>query len=201
MQANFQQLAEAIIDNGWYKRGHFKLSSGRESDFYIDLRPCMLSTRYVHHITGSLLDVLFPRIGLQSGDLLCGVITSGLFLTGAMLQRLTSHREVSAIYCRTEHRMHGVKRDIEGEFKEDQPVVLIDDVATSGKSLMKVVDILRRNQLIVKAALVVVDREEGARELLKVADVQLFSCLTVADLDRVSADMVAKKAANEALGR
>jgi len=177
-------LIKAIIDNGWFKKGQFKLSSGKESDFYIDMRPCMLQSRTIHLITTCFTQLLTQHsLELTRNDLFCGVITSGLFLTGAMLQRLSvTWAAINAIYVRTEHRMHGSLRDIEGIYKAGQRVILIDDVATTGKSLCKVRDILVSHNLHVAACAVIVDREEGAEEAL---GVPLLSILKVSDLKTI----------------
>ena len=178
-----ETLALAIVRNGWYKSGDFTLSSGAKSDYYIDLRPCMLSSARVHLMTICLTQTLMRDVGLVRGDLICGVITSGLFLAGALLQKLgMTAVEPHAIYCRTEHRTHGLIRAIEGGFHPGQSVVLIDDVATSGGSLDRVRKILVDAGLIVKAAVVVVDRNEGGAELLGESGVPLYSVLTVDEL-------------------
>lgn len=176
-------LAEAIKQNSWYKTGKFLLSSGKESDFYINLRPCLLSSKHLHLVTTCMVNALVREVQIQRGDLLCGVITSGLIMMGTMLQRLsTSAIDLNGLYVRTEHRMHGTRRNIEGEFKPGQSVILIDDVATTGLSLVKVIEILISEGIPVKAALVVVDRLEGARKRLAQMDIPLFSILTVEDL-------------------
>ena len=178
-------LATSIVRNGWYKKGKFTLSSGRESDYYIDLRPCMLSSSRLHLVTTCLIQILSHEVQMTRGNLLCGVITSGLFLAGAMLQRLSpAALETNAVYCRTEHRTHGIKRNIEGVFYVGQEVILLDDVATSGASLFEVKHLLQNEGLKVKAAVVVVDRQEGAREALAATDVPLFSVLTIDDIRR-----------------
>lgn len=184
-----KKLIEEIISGGCYKEGRFLLSSGKESNFYIDMRPCMLSTKKIHLITTCFIEKLCHGKGLlEKDDLLCGVITSGLFLTGVMIQRLsTSYLDTSAIYCRTEHRMHGALRDIEGTYKPGQSIIIIDDVATSGKSLMKIIDIAVKHSLPVKAALVIVDRQEGAKELLAACDVPLISCVTLEEIKNANA--------------
>lgn len=139
---------------------------------------------------------------LKRGTLLCGVITSGLHLAGTLLQRLsTTDVEVSSIYCRTEHRTHGAKKDIEGRYLPCQPVIIIDDVCTSGRSIMKVVAKLRSNGLVVRDAMVIAERvpnheiasnwspmveptvglseEVSGRVFLSMHDVKLHSLLTV----------------------
>lgn len=186
-----QKLAKEIVKNGWYKQGQFKLSSGKESDYYIDMRQCMLSTKYVHLITTCFIEKLCHwthKDGsiLQKGNLLCGVLTSGLFLTGVIVQRLSTSElsDTSAIYVRTEKRTHGECKVVEGHFECGQEVIVIDDVATSGKSLCKIIEVLDLLGLKIKAALVIVDRNEGAKELLAQLNVPLISCITIDDIKK-----------------
>lgn len=194
-----QQLIKVIRETG-FKQGDFTLSSGAKSNYYVDLRPCLLDTRHIHLPLLCMVELLtkVKRIAslggkpgefleegpiLQTTNLLCGVITSGLFLCGALVHRLSvTALDVSAIYCRTENREHGCKKTIEGNYKAGQEVILIDDVATSGRSLLKVMACLGDAGLVCKAAVVIVDREEGARELLAGYDVPLYSVLTASDL-------------------
>lgn len=194
------QLIKVIRETG-YREGEFTLSSGAKSNYYVDLRPCLLDTRHIHLPLLCVVELLTkvranaPKVDevsvagvwesplLQSKDLLCGVITSGLFLCGALVHRLSvTALDISAIYCRTENREHGCKKVIEGNYKAGQEVILIDDVATSGRSLFKVVQCLEDANLRCKAAVVVVDREEGARKLLAKYNVPLYSVLTASDL-------------------
>lgn len=174
-----QSLLQTIHKHGWAKTGEFTLSSGLKSDFYVDLRPMILDSRYMHFATYGLI----PLLKYKKGDLLCGIATSGLFLCGSLLQRLSSSgTDLAAIYCRTSHRTHGEKKDIEGSWVVGQRVILIDDVSTTGGSLLKVIDILRKNGLIVEQALVILDREEGAVSALERKGVILKSVIKRSDL-------------------
>lgn len=174
-------LIHRIIKEGCYRRGHFQLSSGKEAIDYIDLRPLILSTKYCCHILCELIPLLErpDKIYLKSDDLLCGVVTSGLAMTGSLLHRLSvTSVSASMVYCRTEHRTHGSLRAIEGIYRPGQTVIIIDDVATTGRSILKVANILRDHDLKVRDALVVVDREEGAKEYLHSYGIKLYSVLT-----------------------
>lgn len=183
MNADTRKLRDAIIDNGWMREGDFTLSSGKKSSVYIDLRPCMLNSSTLHLVTTGLVSTLANNIRLNKGDLLCGVVTSGLFLAGALTQRLeTAWTTTSAIYVRTNHRTHGAKVDIEGVYKPGQWVIIVDDVSTTGRSFGEVIERLNKHNLRVKACLSIVDREEGCREYLESMDVPLYSLLTLSDL-------------------
>lgn len=176
-------LAKSIVDGGYLKEGEFTLSSGKGSDFYVDIRSAMLDFKVMHEILAPLCDILFRSRVYLRGDLFCGVLSSGLFLTGALMQRVsTSLTDASAIYVRTVHRTHGLKKDIEGKFIDRQPVIMIDDVATTGRTFVTVADKLASSGLRAKAAVCVVDRNEGAKEYLWSRQVPLYSVLNASDL-------------------
>lgn len=182
-------LINRIIKEGCYRQGKFIASSGKELTDYIDLRPLILSTKYCCHILCELIPLLErpDKIYLKSDDLLCGVVTSGLAMTGSLLHRLSvTSVSASMIYCRTEDRTHGSLRAIEGQYKLGQNVIILDDVATTGRSILKVARILIEHGLQVRSALVVVDREEGATEYLASYDIKLYSVLTKSQITAVA---------------
>ncbi|HFC49558.1 MAG TPA: orotate phosphoribosyltransferase, partial [Thermofilum sp.] len=86
------------------------------------------------------------------------------------------------IYVRKERKEHGTKKIIEGDFKPGAKVLVVDDVATTGGSILRAVNALRSAGLVVEHALVVVDRLEGAEEALSRVGVRLFSLVTLKDL-------------------
>lgn len=175
-----KKLVEAIRQHNWYQEGNFVLSSGLTSDYYIDLRPCLTDTRYVHLATTCLIDEI--RNLITPKHLICGPETSGLFLTGIMLQKLTAIMEISAIFVRTRHRTHGVRKNIVGTFQKEQQVIIFDDVATTGQSVERVIKVLVENGLQAAAVVTLVDRLQGARELFTNMGVPFRSVLTVDDL-------------------
>ncbi len=83
------------------------------------------------------------------------------------------------IYVRKDRKDHGTMKQLEGDYNQGQRVLLIDDVATTGGSLIEAARILRSSGLEVAEALVVVDREEGAREALRSEGIELYSLTTL----------------------
>lgn len=177
-------FAETIVDQGWYKEGDFVLSSGKKSDFYIDLRPCVLDPRFVYLPITALLKHL--RHGLDHGDVLCGITCSGLPLVGALVYRLsTCDRDVRSCFCRTVERDHGTKNRVEGPVTKDNKVILVDDVSTSGNSILATANVLRDEGFTVKEALVLVDREEGAVDLLSKNGIPFYPMIRVSQLNDI----------------
>jgi orotate phosphoribosyltransferase len=175
-------LAKHIIEKGWLKRGgSFTLSCGKKSDLYIDLKPAILSSRYLHLFLVPMIQKLEPM--LTTKTVLSGVVMSGVALTASLLQRMSSCSiEVDSCIARTSERDHGTCNMVEGWVRHDSQIIIIDDVATSGGSILKTVRTLRDEEFVVDKALVVVDREEGAKEMLEEEGIRLHSILTADDL-------------------
>jgi orotate phosphoribosyltransferase len=86
------------------------------------------------------------------------------------------------VIARKQQKEYGTGNRIEGRLAEGERVVVIEDIATTGTSALEAVEALRDAGAVVDRVLVVVDREEGARERLAEADVELEALLTAADL-------------------
>ena len=86
------------------------------------------------------------------------------------------------IYVRKEVKQHGLRKQVEGDFKPGLKALLIDDVATTGSSLLKAVEALRSEGIQVYDAFVVVDRGEGAKEKLAGVGVRLNSLITLGQI-------------------
>ncbi len=161
---------------GAVKTGKFVLSSGRESDIYIDLRMVPSYPRVFKLILSSLYQVLYPLSGEIEG--IIGVATGGLpWASGlALLAGLPLG------YVRQERKEHGRGRLVETALSQGSRLIVVDDVATTGGSIERAVMALRSEGYDVRDAVVVVDREEGASERLASIGVRLWSVLKMRDI-------------------
>ncbi len=160
--------------------GKFKLASGKESDLYIDARQVSLSSRGAYLIGKLMWEMIGPWQVSAVGGLTMGAdpIVSAIITVAG--EEGTS---LKGLLIRKEPKSHGRGRLIEGpDLKEGEEVVVVDDVATSGSSLLRSIETLRSAGLKVRRAVVVVDREEGAREALRDVGVELFSLFSRSDL-------------------
>ncbi|MEM2866715.1 MAG: orotate phosphoribosyltransferase [Candidatus Hadarchaeales archaeon] len=169
-------LAQALMDCGCVRVGRYKLSSGGFSPYYIDLRRVPSFPQLFQRVVGAYL-VLLRREGLEFERVL-GVPTAGIPLGVMVAHELGK----PFLYLRTETKGHGTERLLEGELGKGERVLLVDDVATTGGSLGKAVEAVRKEGGRVEAAAVLVDREQGARELLEREGVRLFSVMTAREL-------------------
>jgi orotate phosphoribosyltransferase len=86
------------------------------------------------------------------------------------------------VVVRKKTKEYGTAKRVEGRFDEGEEVVVLEDIATTGKSALDAVEALREMGAVVDRVLVVVDREEGARELLADHDVELEALVSATDL-------------------
>ena len=116
---------------GIIKFGRFTLKSGIESPFYVDLRPLASDPKILKKLANYLLEML----PLDNFDLICGVPYAALPMATAM--SLESY--LPLIIKRKEAKQHGTKKMIEGIFTKGQNCLLVEDVITSGKSLLETI--------------------------------------------------------------
>ena len=175
------QLRDVIRQRS-YRRGKFRLASGAESEFYFNLKPTMMSPEGAYLSARALLG----KIRGENVDTVGG-LEMGAVPVIACIAAL-SHEDgkpVKTFFVRKKPKDHGTQDLLEGlapgETLAGQRVMIVDDVATSGGSIIKAAEVARAAGAIVETALVLVDREEGATEALAKAGIRLLSVLKKSD--------------------
>ncbi len=150
------------------KTGSFTLASGRQSDLYVDCRVTTLDADGSVLVGQLLLDLLDHEAArLQCQPAAIGGLTLGadpLALATALTSALRDGPRIQAFTVRKEAKEHGRGRRIEGNFDPAKPVVVVDDVITTGESTLKAIQAIENEGGKVAFVLVLVDREEGGRE-------------------------------------
>ena len=157
------------------KFGEFTLASGKKSSYYVDLR---LVPSYPHQFRTMikyLQNNIVESIGLNSFDSLVSVPTGGLIIASALAIEIVK----PLIYVRSKPKDYGTSKSIEGQIYEGMKVVMIDDVATTGGSVVNAIKSLKEANITIKDAYVIVNRMEGADEALKDLGVKLHSITNV----------------------
>ena len=184
MEASRKRLLERLRSDAW-RRGTFRLASGRESDFFIDCKQVILTSEG-HRLTGRVLCDVIREAGLAEGlDAVAGVALGGCPLASAV--SLTSGLDAEpgwdALYVRKEAKDHGTARRIEGRVSlaASLGVVLLEDVLTTGGSSRVAVEALRADGHTVLGVVALVDRREGGREALEALGLRVIPVFTRAD--------------------
>ncbi|WP_185851681.1 orotidine-5'-phosphate decarboxylase [Blattabacterium cuenoti] len=154
-----EQFFFKIYNLGIIKFGSFTLKSGMTSPIYIDFRP--IASR--PDLLKKLSDLLLNEIPSHTFELICGVPYAAL----PIATTLSLRSNIPLIIKRKENKGYGTKRMIEGIYKKGQNCLLIEDVITSGDSLLKTIIDIEKEGLIIKNILSILDREQGGIENIK----------------------------------
>jgi orotate phosphoribosyltransferase len=175
-----RQLIE-ILARRSARRGNFTLASGKQSSFYIDARLTTMSPEGLSSIGPIGLAMIRER-GWDPdsvGGLPLGADPVSYAVSYASA---TSGRAIRAFTVRKEAKAHGTGKLIEGPFEPNDRVVVIEDVITTGGSALKAVDALRSAGARILGVLAVVDREEGGREAIEAAGIDVASIARVSEI-------------------
>ena len=163
---------------GALKFGTFKLTGGKTSPYYIDLRLISSFPDAFRKICKIQTDFIRKKIGLENFDRIAGVPIAGLPFASLIAYNL----EKPFLYIRKGVRLHGRKRRIEGVLTPGNHVMLIDDLITTGLSLGRAAKVVRIEGGVTTDAVVFLDREEGGTENLKKVKIKLHSLLKISEI-------------------
>jgi orotate phosphoribosyltransferase len=172
-----------LIARHSFERRRVVLSSGKESDFYLDLRTTMMRPRGIELAGRLLLEQLRrgPRVDAVGGMVVAAVpVVAGILAAAARADDGWS--ELLGFFVRKEAKRHGLGRRIEGAFREGQTVALVEDTMTTGGSTLEALDAVLEAGGKPVRALCIVDRGEGAREAFAARGLELEALFTREDL-------------------
>jgi len=177
------QLRDLIRDLA-VVHGRVTLASGREADYYVDLRRVTLHHRAAPLIGHVLLDRL-EEVGLGPGEIdATGGLTLGADPVATSLLHAAASRglDLDAFVVRKEAKAHGMQRRIEGPDIAGRRVVVVEDTSTTGGSVATAVEAVREAGAEVRGVAVLVDRDTGAREKIEALGVPYHYLYGLADL-------------------
>lgn len=174
------RLAKLLLEKS-YREGKFTLSSGKQSDYYFDCRVTALSAE------GSwLIGTLFNNILANLAIAGVGGMTLGAdpLVSSVTVLSWAAGRPLNGLIVRKEAKGHGTSQYIEGlgNFKTGDNVAMLEDVVTTGGSLLRACARVKENGLVIAAVCTILDREEGGREALAGAGYNLISLFTRREL-------------------
>ncbi len=170
-------LADALFRVGAVRFGKFTLASGKSSSYYLDLR-VVPSDPDTYRLAIAAYQAVARDIGEGNFDVVVGVATAGVTLSSPLAYALKK----PMLYVRSEEKGHGLRRRVEGAVRPGWRALVVDDLITTGSSILSAVEALRGSGCVVKEALVLVDRLEGGRTRLAANGVRLNSFVDVKEL-------------------
>jgi len=178
------ELKEMLLAKS-VRTGDFTLASGKKSDLYVDCRITALDNRGAAWIGQVGWDLVLQKIEAESLKIdAIGGMTMGADPISLVVGMASADHEkaLQVFTVRKEPKGHGRGKQIEGNFKEGDRVVVVDDVITTGGSTLKAIEAIRAAGGEVAFCLVLVDREEGGRPAIEAEGIPVVSIFTRTEL-------------------
>jgi orotate phosphoribosyltransferase len=170
-------LIQILLRTGAIKFGTFTLASGKLSPYYIDLRLLPSYPEAFRKILGFYVALAKIEIGLKNFDRIAGIPTAGIPFSAVLAFNL----EKPFLYVRKEIKTHGRERRVEGLLMPGDRILLVDDLITTGTSLLAAADAVTAEGAVVKDVLVLIDREEGGKQALSKLGIKLHYLLKISE--------------------
>jgi orotate phosphoribosyltransferase len=172
-----KQVGILLIKNSAIKFGDYILASGKKSPYYIDLRQTISSPITMDWIGNALTRIVINEIGRDKIDKILGVPTAGVPFATVVSQKLA----IPLIYYRQARKEHGVRKKIEGILDRNDRVLIIDDLITTGESVIESAEVVRDQGGVVNELVVLLDREQGGKERLRSSRIEPHVLFKISD--------------------
>ncbi len=171
-------MANILFKIDAIKFGVFKLSTGKASPYYIDLKVIPSFPDAFREIIDFYTETITSQIGLKNFDRIAAVPITGIPFASQIAYNLKK----PFLYVRKGVKLQGRERRVEGVLFSGDRVLLIDDLVTTGVTLRKAAEVIKAEGGIVTQAVAFLDREEGGKEKLKEAGVELLPLLKISEI-------------------
>lgn len=172
------KMADILFKIDSIKFGVFKLTSGKASPYYVDLRVIPSFPDAYREICDFYAEYIASQIGTKNFDRIAGVPVAGIIFASQVAYNLKK----PFLYVRKGIRLHGRERRVEGILVSGDRVLLIDDLVTTGLTLKKASEAVSAEGGVVTDAIAFLDREEGAKQLLEKNGVKLHPLLRISEI-------------------
>lgn len=169
------EIAEFLIKNGNIKFGQFTLSSGAKSDFYVDVKSALLNPSFLKMVSRKAAQLI-------TGDKVAAV-ELGAVPFGVAVSLETGK---NLIIVRKEKKDYGLEKMVEGDLTYGEIITFVEDVTTTGSTILKAVTRLKEKAVRTDRVVVVVDRQEGAKENLEQEGIELLSLVNIKEIKKDS---------------
>jgi orotate phosphoribosyltransferase len=184
VQDQKEKMANILFNIDAVKFGVFKLSSGKASPYYVDLRVIPSFPDAYHEICDFYAQYIKNQIGAKSFNRIAGVPLTGIIFASQVAYNL----EKPFLYVRKGVRLRGRERRVEGILVSGDKVLLVDDLVTTGLTLKKAAETVAAEGGVVTDAVVFLDREEGGTGQLEKSGIRLHPMLKISEVANVLYD-------------
>jgi orotate phosphoribosyltransferase len=168
-----KKLVEQLKTCGALQYGHFVLTSGAVSDYYVDIKKASTNPNVLVTIASFMKPYAEGKYDIIAGMELGAV---------PLIVALSLETNIPFVIVRKQKRDHGTGKQIEGVSVADKKVLIVEDVTTSGGSVIDTIKILQQNNAKIDSVITVVDRESGAREKIEQLKLRFIPLVTVKDI-------------------
>jgi len=176
-----KEFAIFLYKNDVIKFGNFTLASGKDSSYYIDLRLVPSFPHQFRKMIKNLQNLIIEKIGLDNFDSLASVPTGGLVVTSALAIETVK----PLIYVRNKPKEHGTTKSIEGKISAGMKVVMVDDVMTTGTSVLNGIKQLKDSDLSISDVFVIINRLEGADKVFSDMGIQIHQLTDILEITNI----------------
>ena len=169
-----------LLKKDAYRKGEYTLSSGKKSEHYVNCKPVILNGKGLFYASCLLLEeveddsVAVAGLTLGADPLVSGVVTVSAI----------DEVNLDALIIRKEPKGHGTSSQVEGKLPpKGSKITVLEDVTTTGGSSLKAVEVLRDLGYKIDTVISIVDRKEGAVDLMQVYGIKLKSLYTIDDFN------------------
>jgi len=173
-----KEFAIFLYKNNIIRFGNFTLASGKNSSYYVDLRLIPSYPHQFRKMIKNLQNLIVGKTGLDDFDCLASVPTGGLVVTSALAIEIVK----PLIYVRSKPKEHGTTKSIEGIISAGMKAVMVDDVMTTGTSVLNGINQLKEAGLLVSDLYVIINRLEGGDKALSDIGVQTHQLTDILEI-------------------
>lgn len=167
-------IIDKLYEIGAIKFGSFKLKSGITSPFYVDLRLIISYPTLLEKIS----EALWQKTSHIKIDRICGVPYTALPLATC----ISLKHNIPMILKRREAKDHGTKQMLEGVFEPKDNCLIIEDIITSGKSILETIEPLQTAGLTIASIVIVIDREQGGIMAIEKQGFHVIPLMTISEV-------------------
>jgi len=170
----YPDIIDELYDIGAIKFGSFKFKDGATSPFSLDLRLIISYPKLLTKIAAAL----WQKISFQPIDRICGVP----YTASSLATCISMMHDIPMILKRKENKDHGTKQWIEGFYNPGDRCLIIEDIVTSGNSILETIEPLQHAGLNIASIVIVIDREQGGLMAIEKQGFHVLPLMTVTDL-------------------